>query len=345
MNALEKFDAAVAAYLKNAKYTRTAEKTLDNYTRRLGHFRDFWTTNGTTVPQHDPTYADVEAWRDALMDRGLKASTVKQYLSELGFFFTKMSKPIFGAELRYAENPVCDEFFPSVEKRPYDVILTDEQTGKLLPNVPTSAQATHFWPRNYAIVTLLLTTKIRNAELLSLRLCDLDFEDEVLTVERGKGSKFRTVEFPALARSAVMLYLQSGLRPAPIPDTAPLFGTTAGNEYGAFTDDSAWHAGSSQWLSSLVERHVFACCGVHDVRTHDLRHVGARLNLNAGASMEFIQSELGHASMNTTQIYSGRLTQRKGRNSARELAQEMERQAVKNFARVRNAARIVPMTA
>lgn len=32
--------------------------------------------------------------------------------------------------------------------------------------------------------------------------------------------------------------------------------------------------------------------------------------------MELLQAELGHSSMNTTQIYSGRLTMRRGQNAA-----------------------------
>ena len=82
-----------------------------------------------------------------------------------------------------------------------------------------------------------------------------------------------------------------------------------------------------------ASRFVQGVTGVDNVRTHDLRHVGARLYLNAGASMEFLQSELGHSSMSTTQIYSGRLQARRGRNSASEILANMEREAKTNMTR------------
>jgi len=43
-----------------------------------------------------------------------------------------------------------------------------------------------------------------------------------------------------------------------------------------------------------VESHVRAVTGVPDIRSHDLRHVGARIDLNAGMKQEELQSKLGH---------------------------------------------------
>ena len=329
MNPLEKFDKAVACYLHDLRYKRTSGQTIRNYETRLDLFRSFWKAEyQPSVPKTDPTYADISAWRDFLTDSGKTASTVKQYLKELSQFFKAMNQPVFAPELRYPENPVSEYFYPKVEKRPYDMIMCDDDVALLLKNQAPVSQAKHYWARNYAIVMLLLCTKIRNAELLSLRLCDLDFENAELVVERGKGGKFRVCEFQPLAQSAVRLYLESGLRPKNLCETDLLFGTTSTHSYGEFTGNAeSWHRGTSQWLSSLVERHIKSVTGISDVRTHDLRHIGARLNLNSGASMEYLQSQLGHASMATTQIYSGRLMQRRSRISAQGIMAQMENQA------------------
>ena len=311
----EKFSRSVAAYLKNARYTEKSPETVSNYEKRLRLYGSFCAESG--LPEDD--FQTVSAWRDSLLDGDLKPSSVAQYLTELKMFFTAVSNPIFGADLCYPENPVSAAFFPKIPKRPYDQILTDEQVARLIPNEKPSSAKTGTWPRNYAICALLLTSKIRNAELLNLTLADLDFRCGELTVSHGKGDKFRVTEFSPFAQSAVRLYLLSGIRPGNLPDTVPLFGTTAAHAFGAEAAQDGtenFHAGTPQWLSSLVERHVYALTGVRDVRTHDLRHVGSRLALNAGASMELLQAELGHSSMNTTQIYSGRLTMRRGRNAA-----------------------------
>ena len=334
MTPIEKYDAATAAYLRNAAFTAKSEKTVDNYRARLLRFRAFWIAAHEGAPKNDPDYADVISYRDTLMQEGAAASTVRQYLVELRAFFDACEKPRFGPGLCYPENPVDTEFYPTVKKRPYDMILSDGQVRALLPcRRPDRAKKTT-WLRNYAFVALILATKIRNSELLALTLEDLDFEAGELTVNHGKGDKFRVVDFPPFAQAAVLLYMQSGIRPDTLPASAPLFGTTAEHKAASgSTDCGEWHEGSDVWLSECVRRHVLAVTGVDNVRTHDLRHVGARLDLNGGASLEALQAELGHNSMTTTQIYSGRLQARRGRNSAKEILADMERIAEVNMAK------------
>lgn len=107
---------------------------------------------------------------------------------------------------------------------------------------------------------------------------------------------------------ALRHYLASGIRPDDLPDTAPLFDTLRSGE---------WKAGTKQWLSELVERHVRSVTGVPDIRSHDLRHVGSRLDLNSGMPENELQAKLGHASPITTQRYSGRLMDRSGGKAPR----------------------------
>lgn len=334
MTPIEKYDAATAAYLRNVTFTGKSAATVDNYRSRLAIFREAWISTHGGAPENDPDYSDVLAFRDGLLESGSAASTVRQYLVEIKAFFDAMQRPRFLPGVSYPENPVDKAFFPTVKKRPYDLILTDDQVKALLPcRRPENAKIST-WPRNYAFVALILATKIRNSELLALALDDLDFEAGELTVNHGKGDKFRVVDFPPFAQAAVLLYLQSGIRPATLPSSAPLFGTTAEHKAACgSTNGAEWHTGSDVWLSECVRRHVLAVTGVDKVRTHDLRHVGARLWLNGGASMEHLQAELGHSSMSTTQIYSGRLQARRGRNSAKDILAAMDRIAADNLNR------------
>lgn len=332
MTEKRRYEAAVKTYLNNLKNTGASEQTVENYRKRLSYFRVFWISQyPNREPPSDPAFADVEAWRDYLLAKGTKASTVRQYLKELHTFFLFVSDPSLGKKRYYMESPVSKRLFPMARKsdwRPYEQILTDEQVISLWQNSPVVTKRPEYWERNYAIVVLLLTTEIRNAELLNLTPADLDFENEEIIIERGKGDKFRVVDFPPLAQTAVNLYLKSGTRPSDAPETAPLFGT-----YGdpRNPDKTDWGRGTSQWLSSLVERHVKAVTGVEGVRTHALRHVGARLDLNYGMSFEELQSKLGHESVNTTQIYSGKLTARRARKKTAAVFEAREQETIKNL--------------
>ena len=155
------------------------------------------------------------------------------------------------------------------------VALHDWQLQRLYAfNRPENAKAATY-PRNYAIVIPLLTTELRNAELLHLAPAALRWSDNQIIVSCGKSGDIRRVAFPELAQSAVRLYLASGIRPQDLPDTAPLFGTTSKKGvFGTRERDGAWTVGSSAWLSALVMRHVKAVTGVSGVRCEDLRHIG-----------------------------------------------------------------------
>ena len=324
-----KFEQAMNDYISNLQAIGTSEKTTTNYKKRLSAFLEFWKT---TSPECDPSVADVRAWRDHLLNAGLKASSVKQYLCELSYFFSALSDGALDGERVYNSNPVSHRLYPKVEKRPYDRLMSDEDVAKLWKNEVQSKRRGDLWARNYAIVVLLLTSEIRNAELLNLTLNDIDLNYGEITIERGKGGKFRVVDIPEIAVTAIQLYLASGIRPNDATENDVLFGTCA-DENGHNT--ASWHRGSSQWLSSIVERHVKAVTGVPNIRTHDLRHLGARLDLNAGLRAEALQSKLGHSSITTTQIYSDRLMQRRGRESAQAVYAERDKQTEINNIKLR----------
>lgn len=330
---LERFDRAVSLYLENHQYCGSSEQTVKNYAGRLSLFRRFWLEKWEQQPLHDPDSADVREWRNSLVDDGKSARTVAQYLSELRYFFQFASDDELEGDKIYERNPVSKRIIPKPSPRPYDEILPNGLVAKLWKNEAPIPQLKPNWPRNYAIVVLLLTSEIRNGELLALRLCDVNFPDGYITVESGKGGKFRVVDIPEIAVTALKIYLQSGLRPPEAEKTDPLFGTSAGPDG---HESGRWHRGTPQWLSALVERHVAAVTGVNGVRTHALRHIGARLDLTSCAmGMEMLQGKLGHASPNTTQIYCGRLTSRRQTVSAKEVLAAQREAAEENRKKVR----------
>lgn len=315
MTTREQYAAATEEYLRRLRFNNLSDKTLENYAAVLSRFGSYLDAQ----PEESDLYVSVERWRDDLLSGGAKPSTVKQYLTTLKIFFDRATRRSFPEELRFSENPVDEDMKPKTPVRPYEIVLTDEQVKALYQNSPPP----HFcgtWARNWAMVMLCLNEKIRNAELLDLRMSDLDMLHHVLIVRSGKGRKYREVDLCELSEFAIAQYLDSGIRPAYLGAEDYLFGTTAAHERGAVNTRSGaekWHRGTTNWLSNLIERTVYAITGVHDVRSHDLRHVGARVCLNAGQSIEELQGQLGHAQINTTQIYTSRMGSRRSRESAK----------------------------
>lgn len=334
MTTHEKYTAAVAEYLRRLRFNGLSAQTISNYEGTLNRFGSYLAEQDDA----DDLYAVVEQWRDELLENGAANSTVKAYLTNLKIFFGKACKRSFPSELRFPENPVDEDFMPKVSKKPYDEILSDEDIKKLWVNKPASRHQVHFWPRNYAIVTLILCTGLRNKEVLDLTLADVDFLHREITVRAGKGGKYRIVDAPDLALAAIEQYLDSGLRPAYLREDEPLFGTQAEHKFGVTKEaqnSEKWHRGTGRWLSELICVHVRTVCEnpALCVRSHDLRHLFARLQLNASGNISELQAALGHSSPDITQIYAGRIQPHRRRDSAREVlaardkaAQELRKQ-------------------
>lgn len=344
--AMQKYLDASDFYLRTLEESGTSPVSIEQYARVIELFRQFWEERITQThkAQDDPDVSDIIAWKSEMSKSGKCLNTIKQYLKIIDRMFDFVSDPELGDYRFYESNPVAARLLPDVKKelaRPYDMILSGEDVALLWDSTPRKVERiSHFWARNYAMVVLLLSTGLRNTELLNLRPRDISWEYEEIAVEHGKGNKFRMVDFPVIAQTAVKMYLDSGLRPAHLTDDDYLFGTQNGKIKGskAPLDPNSWQCGSRQWLSGIVERHVTAVTGIEGVKSHDLRHIAARLDLNNGMPIEELQSKLGHSSVQTTQIYSGKVLARRKRLADIAAYTERDTQARKNIEKMERSA-------
>jgi integrase/recombinase XerC len=144
--------------------------------------------------------------------------------------------------------------------------------------------------RDAAVLTLLYGCGLRISEALSLTRNDLPRDGETLRIT-GKGGKTRIVPLLPVARRAIDAYL--GLAPyAPAMD-APMFRGARGGPLQPAIVQKAMRA-----LRSSLD--------LPDTATpHALRHSFATHLLAGGGDLRTIQELLGHASLSTTQVYTG----------------------------------------
>ena len=133
--------------------------------------------------------------------------------------------------------------------------------------------------RNHAMLELTYSCGLRSAEVVALRLADVDFDQEALHV-LGKGGKERVVPLGEQASYAVAHYLRDGR-----PDLA-----TGAN-------DVLFLSSRGRALDTSTLRRL-----MHN--PHRLRHAYATHLLEGGADLRTIQELLGHTSLSTTQVYS-----------------------------------------
>lgn len=130
----------------------------------------------------------------------------------------------------------------------------------------------------------------------------------------GKGLKIRSVPIPDQVMTAMEEYFERrglGADPADWPEHAPLIATLGeGLQHAQPQRQPISHSGLSRMLRSHFKRAARQMDNAMDAghliqaSTHWLRHTHATHALEAGAAIQEVQENLGHASPATTAIYS-----------------------------------------
>jgi integrase/recombinase XerD len=143
-----------------------------------------------------------------------------------------------------------------------------------------------------AVLELAYASGLRISELCGVRLEQLHLEAGFITVI-GKGNKERVVPVGTKAVNALNQYLDAG-RPKLISPKSPanVFLTQRGKK---FSREMMWRRIKGRVKQSGIARNV---------TPHMLRHSFATHLLEHGADLRVIQELLGHALINTTEIYT-----------------------------------------
>ncbi len=148
--------------------------------------------------------------------------------------------------------------------------------------------------RNYAILNVFLTCGLRLAEIVSLKISNINFNEDKFTII-GKGNKERMCYLNKQTKDAILKYL----------------------EFRKTKDVSDKKDKDILFLSKYNKRifrnsikfmvkNAFELAGLDSTAysVHTLRHTCATLLLKSGIDIKIIQKILGHSRVETTQIYT-----------------------------------------
>ena len=144
------------------------------------------------------------------------------------------------------------------------------------------------------IVSVLYSTGMRRAELIGLRVGDVDFSRRTLTV-LGKGDKVREIPLVSSLCKEISLYLQA-------------VETMVGRERSA-SEPLAVTGKGLKLYPVFIDRAIKRALGRIGSITgrkspHVLRHSLATELLDEGADLNSIKELLGHSSLAATQVYT-----------------------------------------
>ena len=258
------------------KEVNMSENTIISYQKDLKDFFKF-------LDMVKFTYLNVNRYvvRDYLKyldEKKLKNSTIARRISAIRTFYNyelslgKVKSNIFND----VRNPKIEKKLPN--------FLSYEELAKIFASIDTD---TDTGLKNRLIVEMLYATGVRVSELVNIKVSDINKSNKSMRV-MGKGKKMRIVYFGEYAEEYLNRYLTKNINKG----SKYLF-VNANNEKMQIEE-----------VEVMIKKIVKDLALKTHVTPHTLRHTFATHLLNNGTDIKTVQELLGHASLNTTGIYT-----------------------------------------
>jgi len=260
-----------------------SDHTVNAYTKDVASFRSFCKEVCQIEDIDNSEYVTIRQWIVTLSDNSIANRTINRKITSLKAYFLFLRNT--GISDR---NPLAKHRALKIEKKieiPFsememesvdDIqIVSDDFIGR----------------RNKLIIDLLYATGIRRAELINLKIVDVNFSTNQLKV-LGKRNKERLVPLLDKLKTSFKVYFELRSTLNYLEDDDLVFLTKTGKRmYGTL-------------VYRVVDAYFEAISGKVKKSPHILRHTFATHLLNNGADLNAVKELLGHASLASTQMYT-----------------------------------------
>jgi len=263
---------------------KLAPKTQQGYIRAIKNFAAFVGRSPDTA-----TFEDVRRFQLHLAESGAHAPILNHAVSALRFFFRFTLK----------QTAIIEHTQLVRQPRRLPVVLSPEEIARLLNAAPGL--------KYKAALSVAYGAGLRAAEVISLKVSDIDSKRMIIRVEQGKGRKDRNVML-----SPHLLALLRAWWQAARPKGWLFPGRNPAQPMTARQLNRACHAAAQ---AAGIERNV---------SLHTLRHSFATHLLEQNIDVRVIQVLLGHAKIESTTLYT-----RVATKTIQQVISPLERIAVK----------------
>ena len=262
------------------------------YKQYKGHLKNHLTPYFEGVKINRVNFDSIEKFISHSLGNQITIPTLKKIVINLGAIMT------YAVRKRYIDyNPVRD-----MEKLKGQSVHDEDEGMDIL--MPMEIQALLEAAPDLKHRTLFMaavTTGLRQGELLGLKWTDIDYFNSQIHVNRTYNhfrfydpktrSSKRKVDTPP----QTMQQLKKWKLACPTNDLDLVFPNESGKPM------SSLNMYNRKFLPALKE------AGIKKIRFHDLRHTYASIQIDLGANPKYIQSQMGHASINVTMDTYGHL--------------------------------------
>lgn len=225
----------------------------------------------------------IRSWIVELTQNNQSAKTISRKLSALKTFFKYCLKRDL-----IEKNPMQKIITPKVSRR-VPVVVKETDLARLfdLIEFPEGFSGT----RDRLVMEILYATGMRRAELINLKINNIDFHKRQLTV-LGKGNKERLIPFGFQLKQSFERYIEERAAEFPDANQPNLLLTNKGKPL------------YPKMVYNLVNKYLAMVTTVEKKSPHVLRHSFATHLSDNGADLNAIKELLGHANLSATQIYT-----------------------------------------
>jgi site-specific recombinase XerD len=243
---------------------KLAPKTQEGYIRTIRNFAAF-----LGRPPDTASLEEVRRFQLHLAERGAQPPFLNHTVSALRFFFRVTLK----------RHDIIEHTTFVREPRKLPVVLSPEEVARLLSAAPGL--------KYKAALSVAYGAGLRAAEVVSLKVCDIDSRRMIVRVEQGKGHKDRNVMLsPSLLDLLRAWWRVARPRGWLFPGRNPVQPMTTRQL------NRACHAAAE---AAGIEKNV---------SPHTLRHSFATHLLEQNTDIRVIQVLLGHAKLENTALYA-----------------------------------------
>ena len=231
---------------------------------------------------NDLLLTDIEDFAIAESEKMHAPATIARRLSSLYMFFRFLeNEGLLSGEFPKVDRPKIGKHLPNV--------LNNEEVEALLDAIIVESE---FDARDKAMFELMYASGLRVSELLALKTYDVSFVERLVKVESGKGGKERRVPLSSYALEHLKTYINDYRPRNPGAKSDYLFL----NRYGKPL--------SRIYFFNQIKKYAASAGITKEVSPHTLRHCFATHLLENGASLRIVSELLGHAHLETTEIYT-----------------------------------------
>jgi len=273
----------IQKYLSYLRYEKNYSlHTEISYSKDLSQFEDFLSCDFEGLGLLEVDSDVVRHWIALLVESGLSARSVNRKLSSLKSFYRYL--------LRVGEissNPMKRVVGPKNNK-PLPSFANDSDLEFVLEE---SVDENDFEAVcNHTILELLYVTGMRRAELIGLKMTDVDFSADVIKVT-GKRNKQRLIPFSAGTKELLKMYV----------DIRAELENACSDSFFVKEDGNPLYP---MLVQRIVHSYLEAIPTLDKASPHVLRHSFATNMLNNGAEINAVKELLGHSSLASTEVYT-----------------------------------------